>query len=234
MSDTKFIKQLQTRLSRRGLKLSYDEIRPTFQKHWNGEDDPTEEQVTAVLAELLQAHQPTALALEKPEPETVLTLANTPTPNQIGEDAADLTASQPPLLIESSTTPPATSLALPSTEEHALQPPDNPRANVSVITTVAPQEAIEIIQEIAADDSSRHQDLAQQLINQANSKTDTIVALVAALPEIEAEMLRRKLQRMPRKQVAYEEVLDSYFQKSQQTTSFINTLAAQYGVTLSL
>jgi hypothetical protein len=98
--------------------------------------------------------------------------------------------------------------------------------------TVTPQEAVDIIQAIAKDETSRNKSLAQQLLEQAHHKTDSLVALVAALPDIEAEMLKRKLQKMPRKQVNYEGVLDSYFREATTFTHFVSDLAAEYGVTL--
>jgi hypothetical protein len=98
--------------------------------------------------------------------------------------------------------------------------------------TITPQEAVDIIQAIAKDETSRNKSLAQQLLEQAHHKTDSLVALVAALPDIEAEMLKRKLQKMPRKQVNYEGVLDSYFRESTTFTHFVSDLAAEYGVTL--
>ncbi|MEO1185866.1 MAG: hypothetical protein AAFX46_14815 [Cyanobacteria bacterium J06636_27] len=59
------------------------------------------------------------------------------------------------------------------------------------------------------------------------------MALVAAMPDIEAEMLRRKLKQVDRKEVDYEAVIGSHFRSSTtELTSHISNLAAEYGVTL--
>ncbi len=101
------------------------------------------------------------------------------------------------------------------------------------INQLAPHEAITLIQEIASDDTSRNKQVASQLLTQLDNKTDSIVALVAAMPDIEAEMLRRKLKQVDRKEVDYEAIIGSHFQKNTtELTSHISSLAAEYGVTL--
>jgi hypothetical protein len=101
------------------------------------------------------------------------------------------------------------------------------------INQLAPHEAITLIQEIASDDTSRNKQVASQLLTQLDNKTDSIVALVAAMPDIEAEMLRRKLKQIDRKEVDYEAIIGSHFQKNTtELTSHISSLAAEYGVTL--
>ena len=101
------------------------------------------------------------------------------------------------------------------------------------INQLAPHEAITLIQEIASDDTSRNKQVASQLLEQLDNKTDSIVALVAAMPDIEAEMLRRKLKQVDRKVVDYEAVIGSHFRENTtELTSHISNLAAEYGVTL--
>ncbi|MEL6164019.1 MAG: hypothetical protein AAFR37_09740 [Cyanobacteria bacterium J06628_3] len=101
------------------------------------------------------------------------------------------------------------------------------------INQLAPHEAITLIQEIASDDTSRNKQVASQLLEQLDNKTDSIVALVAAMPDIEAEMLRRKLKQVDRSFVDYEAVIGSHFRSSTtELTSHISSLAAEYGVTL--
>lgn len=101
------------------------------------------------------------------------------------------------------------------------------------INQLAPHEAITLIQEIASDDTSRNKQVASQLLEQLDNKTDSIVALVAAMPDIEAEMLRRKLKQVDRKVVDYEAIIGSHFRESTtELTSHISNLAAEYGVTL--
>lgn len=101
------------------------------------------------------------------------------------------------------------------------------------INQLAPHEAITLIQEIASDDTSRNKQVASQLLEQLDNKTDSIVALVAAMPDIEAEMLRRKLKQVDRKVVDYEAIIGSHFRENTtELTSHISNLAAEYGVTL--
>ena len=101
------------------------------------------------------------------------------------------------------------------------------------INQLAPHEAITLIQEIASDDTSRNKQVASQLLKQLDNKTDSIVALVAAMPDIEAEMLRRKLKQVDRKEVDYEAIIGSHFRENTtELTSHISNLAAEYGVTL--
>ncbi len=101
------------------------------------------------------------------------------------------------------------------------------------INQLAPHEAITLIQEIASDDTSRNKQVASQLLEQLDNKTDSIVALVAAMPDIEAEMLRRKLKQVDRKVVDYEAIIGSHFRENTtELTSHISSLAAEYGVTL--
>ena len=101
------------------------------------------------------------------------------------------------------------------------------------INQLAPHEAVTLIQEIASDDTSRNKQVASQLLEQLDNKTDSIVALVAAMPDIEAEMLRRKLKQVDRKVVDYEAVIGSHFRENTtELTSHISNLAAEYGVTL--
>ena len=101
------------------------------------------------------------------------------------------------------------------------------------INQLAPHEAVTLIQEIASDDTSRNKQVASQLLEQLDNKTDSIVALVAAMPDIEAEMLRRKLKQVDRKVVDYEAIIGSHFRENTtELTSHISSLAAEYGVTL--
>ncbi|MEO1762373.1 MAG: hypothetical protein AAFR83_10440 [Cyanobacteria bacterium J06629_18] len=101
------------------------------------------------------------------------------------------------------------------------------------INQLAPHEAVTLIQEIASDDTSRNKQVASQLLEQLDNKTDSIVALVAAMPDIEAEMLRRKLKQVDRKEVDYEAIIGSHFRENTtELTSHISNLAAEYGVTL--
>lgn len=101
------------------------------------------------------------------------------------------------------------------------------------INQLAPHEAITLIQEIASDDTSRNKQVASQLLEQLDNKTDSIVALVAAMPDIEAEMLRRKLKQVDRKVVDYEAVIGSHFRENTtELRNHISNLAAEYGVTL--
>lgn len=101
------------------------------------------------------------------------------------------------------------------------------------INQLAPHEAVALIQEIASDDTSKNKLVAKELLKQLDNKTDSIVALVAALPDIEAEMLRRKLQQIDRKTVDYEAILGSHFRESTtELTDHISSLAAEYGVTI--
>ncbi|MEM6403612.1 MAG: hypothetical protein AAF757_25880 [Cyanobacteria bacterium P01_D01_bin.116] len=110
---------------------------------------------------------------------------------------------------------------------------DNNSVTKTDINQLAPHEAIALIQEIASDDTSRNKQVASQLLEQLDNKTDSIVALVAAMPNIEAEMLRRKLKQVDRKEVDYEAVIGSHFRSSTtELTSHISNLAAEYGVTL--
>ena len=110
---------------------------------------------------------------------------------------------------------------------------DNNSVTKTDINQLAPHEAITLIQEIASDDTSRNKQVAEQLLTQLDKKTDSIVALVAAMPDIEAEMLRRKLKQIDRKEVDYEAIIGSHFQKNTtELTSHISSLAAEYGVTL--
>ncbi|MEO0933777.1 MAG: hypothetical protein AAFY21_08465 [Cyanobacteria bacterium J06641_2] len=110
---------------------------------------------------------------------------------------------------------------------------DNNSVTKTDINQLAPHEAITLIQEIASDDTSRNKQVASQLLEQLDNKTDSIVALVAAMPDIEAEMLRRKLKQVDRKEVDYEAVIGSHFRSSTtELTSHISNLAAEYGVTL--
>ncbi|MEO0684173.1 MAG: hypothetical protein AAFY76_03765, partial [Cyanobacteria bacterium J06649_11] len=101
------------------------------------------------------------------------------------------------------------------------------------INQLAPHEAITLIQEIASDDTSRNKQVASQLLEQLDNKTDSIVALVAAMPDIEAEMLRRKLKQVDRKEVDYEAIIGSHFRENTtELRNHISNLAAEYGVTL--
>ena len=101
------------------------------------------------------------------------------------------------------------------------------------INQLAPHEAVTLIQEIASDDTSRNKQVASQLLEQLDNKTDSIVALVAAMPDIEAEMLRRKLKQVDRKEVDYEAIIGSHFRENTtELTNHISNLAAEYGVTL--
>ena len=110
---------------------------------------------------------------------------------------------------------------------------DNNSVTKTDINQLAPHEAITLIQEIASDDTSRNKQVASQLLEQLDNKTDSIVALVAAMPDIEAEMLRRKLKQVDRKVVDYEAIIGSHFRSSTtELTSHISNLAAEYGVTL--
>ena len=110
---------------------------------------------------------------------------------------------------------------------------DNNSVTKTDINQLAPHEAITLIQEIASDDTSRNKQVASQLLTQLDNKTDSIVALVAAMPDIEAEMLRRKLKQVDRKEVDYEAIIGSHFRESTtELTNHISNLAAEYGVTL--
>ncbi|NJS17001.1 MAG: hypothetical protein HC787_09585 [Nostocaceae cyanobacterium CSU_2_110] len=110
---------------------------------------------------------------------------------------------------------------------------DNNSVTKTDINQLAPHEAITLIQEIASDDTSRNKQVASQLLTQLDNKTDSIVALVAAMPDIEAEMLRRKLKEVDRKEVDYEAIIGSHFRESTtELTNHISNLAAEYGVTL--
>ncbi|NJM24034.1 MAG: hypothetical protein HC907_38445 [Richelia sp. SM1_7_0] len=110
---------------------------------------------------------------------------------------------------------------------------DNNSVTKTDINQLAPHEAITLIQEIASDDTSRNKQVAEQLLTQLDKKTDSIVALVAAMPDIEAEMLRRKLKQIDRKEVDYEAIIGSHFRENTtELTNHISNLAAEYGVTL--
>ncbi len=100
------------------------------------------------------------------------------------------------------------------------------------ITQLAPQEAIEIIREISEDDTSRNQALARQLLEEADRKTTSIVSLIEAMPQIEAELLRRKLQAMKRSQVDYGAVVEGYFQGSKKLSDDITSLVSEYGISI--
>jgi len=210
MSETKYLKQIQSRLSRRKIKVSYDDIRPLFIEQC-ADSNPTEEQLSAIVEDLAAQHQQTAIVAPSSD-ETDLFVAS--------QTTKDL--SEPETAVEEESTKTQLTIAEPSL---LSQPPASP-------VTITPQEAVDIIQAIAKDETSRNKSLAQQLLEQAHHKTDSLVALVAALPDIEAEMLKRKLQKMPRKQVNYEGVLDSYFREATTFTHFVSDLAAEYGVTL--
>ena len=133
----------------------------------------------------------------------------------------------------------ATSIADASTELITTQPTELSVAKTDInsvtktdINQLAPHEAITLIQEIASDDTSRNKQVASQLLEQLDNKTDSIVALVAAMPDIEAEMLRRKLKQVDRKVVDYEAIIGSHFRENTtELTSHISNLAAEYGVT---
>lgn len=217
MSETKYLKQIQSRLSRRKIKVSYDDIRPLYSEQC-ADSNPTEEQLSAIVEDLATQHQETAIVAPSSD-EIDLSVAP-----QTTEDLADFLPElpEPETPVEEESTETQLTIAEPSTLN---QPPAPP-------VTITPQEAVDIIQAIAADDTSRNKTLAQQLLEQAHHKTDSLVALVAAMPDIEAEMLKRKLQKMPRKRVDYEGVLDSYFRESTNFTHFVSDLAAEYGVTL--
>lgn len=126
----------------------------------------------------------------------------------------------------------ATSIADASTELITTQPTELSVTKTD-INQLAPHEAITLIQEIASDDTSRNKQVASQLLTQLDNKTDSIVALVAAMPDIEAEMLRRKLKQFDRKEVDYEAIIGSHFRENTtELTTHISNLAAEYGVTL--
>ena len=119
-----------------------------------------------------------------------------------------------------------------STELITTQPTELSVAKTD-INQLAPHEAITLIQEIASDDTSRNKQVASQLLKQLDNKTDSIVALDAAMPDIEAEMLRRKLKQVDRKVVDYEAVIGSHFRENtSELRNHISNLAAEYGVTL--
>ncbi|MGI2906178.1 hypothetical protein [Tolypothrix sp. VBCCA 56010] len=217
MSEAKYLKQIQSRLSRRKIKVSYDDIRPLYSEQC-ADSNPTEEQLSAIVEDLAAQHQQTAIVAPSSD-EIDLSVAP-----QTTEDLADFLPElpEPETAVEEESTETQLTIAEPST---LSQPPAPP-------VTITPQEAVDIIQAIAKDDTSRNKALAQQLLEQAHHKTDSLVALVSAMPDIEAEMLKRKLQKMPRKRVDYEGVLDSYFRESTNFTHFVKDLAAEYGVTL--
>ncbi|MGF1672707.1 MAG: hypothetical protein ACFCUV_03365 [Rivularia sp. (in: cyanobacteria)] len=134
-----------------------------------------------------------------------------------------------------------TELSVTKTDNNSVTKTDNNSVTKTDINSVtktdinqlAPHEAITLIQEIADYDTSRNKQVASQLLTQLDNKTDSIVALVAAMPDIEAEMLRRKLKQIDRKEVDYEAIIGSHFQKNTtELTSHISSLAAEYGVTL--
>ena len=225
---SKYIKQIQARLSRKGIKVSYGDIKPVFREHCS-DLEPNEEQLSTIVEQLTQHHQPSnPMLTESPGAEEMPITTSTPHPifdRPPTTEASLATTEQRPL-------PQNLPQDWESETNIVLSHPNGLSPQTNAVKTIAPPEAIAIIQEIAADDSSQNKAVAQRLLAQANEKTDTIVNLVAALPQIEAEMLKRKLQKMPRQQVNYEGVLDSYFQESRGFTQFVNTLTAEYGISL--
>ena len=230
MSDpTKYLKQIQTRLSRKGIKVSYSDIKPVFSQHCT-DADPTEQQLSTIVDQLTRHHQSLSLTLTELQGSEEMPLT-TSTPHPFFEipptTEVEETITGQNLSSQQDLPPETTSQTnIVLSQNNSLSPQTNS------VVSIAPPEAIAIIQEIAADDASQNKALAQRLLAQANNKTDTIVNLVAALPQIEAEMLKRKLQKMPRQQVNYEGVLNGYFQETQGFTQFVNTLAAEYGISL--
>lgn len=200
MSQNKYLKRIQTRIRRKRITISYQQIRDIILENFEDIDldEMTDSQVTTVSEYILQNHKAVDVAIQ----ETAL---KTPHQDEVEVDNS------------SGTLAPTSKSDLSHTQASQIQ-------------QLAPQEAIAIIQDIAADDTSRNQELAGQLLTQLNEKTDTMVALIAAMPEIEAEMLRRKLHNMQRKRVDYEGILSSHFRNSQNLTTHIKDLVAEYGV----
>lgn len=229
MSDTKFIKQIQTRLSRKGIKASYADIRPFFCQHCS-ESNPTEAQLSATVEALIKLYQPTGIITAEadnnlPQHEEILSVEDGEAFKEPEQTEEVLSTLDDTAIAETESLPLETPSSFLAQRQSSLQQGHH-------ATTITSPEAVEIIQEIAADDTSRNQTLAQQMLSQAHEKTDSIVALIAAMPEIESEMLKRKLQRMPRKQVDYAGVVDSYFREGRKLTHFVASLAAEYGVSL--
>ena len=98
---------------------------------------------------------------------------------------------------------------------------------------LAPQEAVAIIQEIASDSTSQYKQMADELLHQLDSKTDSIVKLVKAAPQIEAEMLKRKLQNASRKSVDYDSIVTEHFrQSSTEINNYLSDIADQFGIAI--
>lgn len=200
--SSKHLKQIQSRLKRKKITVSYDNIRAEVLDNFPNIDleNMSEAEVKNVSQSLLNKYQ----QIELNNREIVVTNHN---------QAEAVTDSE--------------SVILAPTVPTELT--DN---QVKQVEQLAPQEAIAIIQEIAEDDTSRNKQLAQQLLTQVDEKTDTMVALIAAMPDIEAEMLKRKLQKMQPKRVDYEGILDSHFRQSQDLTSHLQGLVREYGISL--
>lgn len=202
MANNKYLKQIQSRVRRKKITVTYQQIRDIILEKFEDVDldEMTETQVAAVSEYILKNHQPLNINVQE-----TTALQTKPQDNEVISDTHSGILAPTPKS-DLSHTPP------------------------SQIQQLAPQEAISIIQEIAADDTSRNKQLAEQLLTQVNEKTDTMVALIAAMPEIEAEMLKRKLHNIERKRVDYEGILDSHFRSSQNLTTHIKDLVAEYGV----
>ena len=102
----------------------------------------------------------------------------------------------------------------------------------SSINELAPEEAISLIQEIAAEETTENQALIRSLLEQVDQRTTTIADFFAALPHIEEQLLTKKLQAIERKRVDYNRVFQSYFQGGEKLTADIEGLISEYGVSI--
>ena len=239
--NDKFLKQIQSSLRKKKdgngttfKNVTYSKIREVIASEFkevdpeNITDDEKKRIVNFIHQERLEQRQQRASAPTVATSTTVPSVANTTDTNStamIEQEQEVQEASNP-------TTAPNTqeSAPLAVTEKQSLS--KNQPTNIAT-KTLAPQEAVAIIEEIAQDNTSRYKQVASELLTQLDSKTDSIVALVAAAPEIEAEMLRRKLHQINHKTVDYDAIIGSHFRQSTtEITDHISNLAAEYGVTI--
>jgi hypothetical protein len=193
VTNSTYLKRIQTRLSKRKVKVSYEDIRKVVSEQFSEVDlENLSDRETDLIVEFILTNQ---------QEESQLV---------VSPQSSDATRAE-------------------SKDENTSQ------LAVEAASTVelsALEEAIAIIEEISEDDTSRNQALARQLLEEVDRKTTSIVSLIELMPEIEAEMLRRKLKEVKRNPVNYEGVFKGYFQGSQKLTKDIQGLVARYGVTI--
>lgn len=247
MANDRFIKQIQSSLAKkkdddgkRFSTVSYSKIREVIANEFVGVDpeNMSENEKKDVVNFIHQKRLEQRQALASPTTADTSASVTTQTVTHEIASTETTTPEEETEPVQHSThepeQPPAP-LAVADKKPLATQQTTELGVQETSITNekLAPQEAVAIIQEIAADNTSSYKLMASELLQQLDSRTDSIVKLIEAAPEIEAEMLRRKLKNASRKSVDYDAVVTEHFrQSSSEINDYLSGIASEFGIAI--